>query len=75
MWILLYLGPAFLVATLIFAFVLNNAEGAEISFIAWLVFTFVGVVVKPRTIPEWFMTMGNAAIFTLAIMAALLGWI
>jgi hypothetical protein len=55
--------------------VLNNAEGAEISFIAWLVFTFVGVVVKPRTIPEWFMTMGNAAIFTLAIMAALLGWI
>jgi hypothetical protein len=76
MWILIYLGPAFLVATLIFAFVLNNMEGAEISAIAWLVLTFVGGwVVFPRTVPEKVMVLGNDALFVLAIMAGLLGWI
>ena len=75
MWILIYLGPAFLVATLIFAF-LGNLEAAEIGAIAWLVFTFVGGwIVRPRTIPERVMTWGNDALFVLAIMAGLLGWI
>ena len=75
MWILIYLGPAFFVAMLIFAF-LGHMEGAEISAIAWLVFTFFGGwVVFPRTVPEKVMVLGNDALFVLAIMAGLLGWI
>ena len=75
MWILIYLGPAFLVAMLICVFA-GNMEGAEISAIAWLVFTFVGGwVVFPRTVPEKVMVLCNDALFVLAIMAGLLGWI
>ena len=75
MWILIYLGPAFLVAAIIFA-VLGNQEAMEIGLIAWLVFTFVsGWIVFPRTVPEKVMVLGNDALFVLAIMAGLLGWI
>jgi len=74
MYLLLYLGPAFLVAA-VFFFAIGNEKAGEMGVLAWMGFTFIGVGVKPRNIPEWFMTMGNAALFTLGVMAALLGWI
>ena len=74
MYLLLYIGPACLVAALFFA-AIGNKEAHELATLSWMAFTFIGVIVKPRNIPEWVMTMGNAALFSLAFVAALLGWI
>jgi len=74
MYLLNYLGPVCLVAALFFA-AIGNKEAHELATISWMAFTFIGVLVKPRNFPEWLMVMGNAAIFTLAFVAALLGWI
>jgi len=73
--LLIYLGPVCLVATVIFA-VLGNQEAMELAALSWLTCTFVfGWFAFPRTIPEKVMTLGNDALFVLAIMAGLLGWI
>jgi hypothetical protein len=74
MWLLIYLGPVFLPATVIFV-VAGNDEAARLGMIGWLFFTAIGVFVKPRTIPEAVMVYSNAALFVLGVGAALLGLI
>lgn len=74
MYLLLYAGPACLVAAFLF-FAIGNTEAGELATLSWMALTFIGVIVKPRNIPEWIMTMANAALFSLAVVAALLGWI
>jgi hypothetical protein len=72
MWILLYLGPAFLGAAVIWG-MLGGEEEMRIAVYLWAFFTFIGIIAKPRTIPEYVMVTGNGILFALGVGAALLG--
>jgi hypothetical protein len=72
MWLLLYLGPVFLAAAVIYG-VLGLEEHMSIAVKLWAFFTFIGIIAKPRTIPEYVMVTGNGILFALGVLAALLG--
>ena len=69
MWIILYLAPASLVAAVIFL-VGGNEAAAQLAVIGWLVFTLMSWFAHGRTVPERIMAAGNACLFLLAIVAA-----
>ena len=69
-WILLYLGPVFLLCIPIF-WVMGNMKAVEWSVLGWLVFTFIGIAAKPRTIPEYIMVVGNGLLWAIAILVVL----
>jgi len=72
MHLLLYLGPACLVGAIVMA-ATGRDDAAQAAILGWLVFTFLGVIVRPRTRPEAAMTLINALLFVVAVGAALLG--
>lgn len=70
MHLLLYVGPASLIAAILF-YIAGQPNRAEAAVYGWMIFTFVAIVVKPRTIPEYIMTVGNGLLFAIGVLAAL----
>jgi len=67
MRLLLYLGPGSLGAALVFAFTGNDAA-TKLAVGGWIVFSLVGIIAKPRNLPELVMTWGNAVLILLAFV-------
>lgn len=65
MRILLYIGPASLGAA-IALLALGNKEAATLAVWGWIIFSLVGLVARPRNIPELIMVAGNGLLVLLA---------